>query len=98
MVRWLPAQTEDLCLNTGHIGIYVSSKFQEAFAPKIAGWLKERDQDPKKKSPRKKTTTTKSSAGLKKAVQKAKPIKKDTRPAAKPKSPRSSTVNKATNG
>ena len=38
--------TEDLCLNTGHIGIYVSSKFQEAFAPKIAGWLKERDQIP----------------------------------------------------
>jgi len=36
---------EDLCLNTGHIGIYVSSKCQEAFAPKIASWLKERDLD-----------------------------------------------------
>lgn len=36
--------TEDICLNTGHIGIYVSSKYQEEFAPKIAGWLKERDQ------------------------------------------------------
>ena len=44
--------TEDLCLDTGHIGIYVSSKFQEAFAPKIASWLKERDQIPKKKPPR----------------------------------------------
>lgn len=35
--------TEDICLDTGHIGIYVSSKCQEAFAPKIAAWLKERD-------------------------------------------------------
>lgn len=41
--------TEDLCLKTGHIGIYVSSKFQEAFAPKIAGWLKERDGKRRKK-------------------------------------------------
>lgn len=37
--------TEDVCLNTGHIGIYVSSKSQEAFAPKIATWLMERDGD-----------------------------------------------------
>lgn len=35
--------TEDVCLETGHIGIYVSSRFQKAFAPKIAQWLKERD-------------------------------------------------------
>ncbi len=35
--------TEDICLETGHIGIYVSSKFQRQFAPKIARWLKERD-------------------------------------------------------
>jgi len=40
--------TEDICLNTGHIGIYVSSKCQEAFAPKIAVWLKERDKTTKK--------------------------------------------------
>ncbi|MBF0112097.1 MAG: class III poly(R)-hydroxyalkanoic acid synthase subunit PhaC [Desulfamplus sp.] len=40
--------TEDICLNTGHIGIYVSSKCQEAFAPKIASWLKERDEEPAK--------------------------------------------------
>ncbi|MFV0437072.1 MAG: class III poly(R)-hydroxyalkanoic acid synthase subunit PhaC [Desulfopila sp.] len=39
--------TEDICLNTGHIGIYVSSKYQEEFAPKIASWLKERDEIPK---------------------------------------------------
>ncbi len=36
--------TEDVCLDTGHIGIYVSSKYQRAFAPKIAEWLKDRDQ------------------------------------------------------
>ncbi len=36
--------TEDVCLETGHIGIYVSSKFQKAFAPKISRWLKERDR------------------------------------------------------
>ncbi len=35
--------TEDICLKTGHIGIYVSSRFQEQFAPKIVRWLKERD-------------------------------------------------------
>jgi polyhydroxyalkanoate synthase len=34
---------EDLCLDTGHIGIYVSSKAQREFAPKIIRWLKERD-------------------------------------------------------
>lgn len=37
--------TEDVCLDTGHIGIYVSSKCQKEFAPKIAVWLKERDAD-----------------------------------------------------
>ena len=36
--------TEDICLNTGHIGIYVSSKCQQEFAPKIAQWLLERDK------------------------------------------------------
>ncbi|MDJ0622810.1 MAG: class III poly(R)-hydroxyalkanoic acid synthase subunit PhaC [Desulfocapsaceae bacterium] len=34
---------EDVCFNTGHIGIYVSSKYQQEFAPKIANWLAERD-------------------------------------------------------
>lgn len=34
---------EDICFNTGHIGIYVSSKYQRDFAPKIAAWLHERD-------------------------------------------------------
>jgi polyhydroxyalkanoate synthase len=36
--------TEDVCLDTGHIGIYVSSKCQKEFAPKIARWLKDRDE------------------------------------------------------
>ncbi len=51
---------EDVCLDTGHIGIYVSSKYQREFAPKIAGWLKDRDAEEKssrsaksKSSPRK---------------------------------------------
>jgi len=35
---------EDLCLDTGHIGIYVSSKCQKEVAPKIACWLQEREQ------------------------------------------------------
>ncbi len=38
--------TEDICLRTGHIGIYVSSKCQREFAPKIASWLGARDADP----------------------------------------------------
>lgn len=37
--------TTDMCLDTGHIGIYVSSKTQREFAPKIAQWLKERDKE-----------------------------------------------------
>jgi polyhydroxyalkanoate synthase len=35
--------TEDMCLDTGHIGIYVSSKCQSELTPKITGWLKQRD-------------------------------------------------------
>jgi poly[(R)-3-hydroxyalkanoate] polymerase subunit PhaC len=58
--------TEDICLDTGHIGIYVSSKYQKEFAPKIAGWLKERDQIPRKRAPRKKATADKTAAGANK--------------------------------
>jgi polyhydroxyalkanoate synthase subunit PhaC len=39
---------ENICLDTGHIGIYVSSKCQREFAPRIVRWLKERDEDKKK--------------------------------------------------
>jgi len=41
--------TEDVCLNTGHIGIYVSSKYQREFVPKITEWLKQRDKQPARK-------------------------------------------------
>ena len=44
----------DVCLKTGHIGIYVSFKFQKEFAPEIASWLKEREHEkPKRKVPKK---------------------------------------------
>jgi polyhydroxyalkanoate synthase len=36
---------EDVSLETGHIGIYVSSRFQKMFAPKIVRWLKDRDRE-----------------------------------------------------
>ncbi|MGA9755480.1 MAG: class III poly(R)-hydroxyalkanoic acid synthase subunit PhaC [Desulfobaccales bacterium] len=35
--------TEDICLDTGHIGIYVSSRFQKEIVPKIAAWLLARE-------------------------------------------------------
>jgi poly[(R)-3-hydroxyalkanoate] polymerase subunit PhaC len=41
--------TEDICLNTGHIGIYVSSKYQRELVPKITMWLMERDRQPGRK-------------------------------------------------
>lgn len=44
--------TEDICLKTGHIGIYVSSRFQKEFAPKIARWLKARESVKKQKRSR----------------------------------------------
>lgn len=52
---------EDICLDTGHIGIYVSSKCQKEFAPRIVRWLKERDED-KKNRGTKKTTAKKGAA------------------------------------
>jgi polyhydroxyalkanoate synthase len=51
---------QDICLDTGHIGIYVSSKAQRAFAPKIASWLKQRDKQPVKRKAAKKYTVKKS--------------------------------------
>lgn len=35
--------TEDICLDTGHVGIYVSSRCQKELTPKIVHWLEERD-------------------------------------------------------
>ncbi|MCW7755003.1 class III poly(R)-hydroxyalkanoic acid synthase subunit PhaC [Desulfobotulus sp. H1] len=39
--------TRDICLDTGHIGIYVSGSCQQAFVPAIADWLKKRDRQAK---------------------------------------------------
>ena len=63
--------TEDICLDTGHIGIYVSSKCQKLFAPKIVEWLLERQKKPAaaKKAVRKKLAAKKT----KKLVKSKKP-------------------------
>jgi polyhydroxyalkanoate synthase len=50
---------EDICLDTGHIGIYVSSKTQKEFAPKIIQWLKERDHIGKKEKSKAKSCSKK---------------------------------------
>lgn len=56
---------QDICIDTGHIGIYVSSKCQKEFAPRISEWLAQRDDTPAKpaekkqapkKNPQSKTT------------------------------------------
>ena len=62
--------TENMCLGTGHIGIYVSSKCQKEFAPKIARWLKDRDEEPKER-PVKKRSKGKASTKKKKGKVKA---------------------------
>lgn len=59
---------EDVRLETGHIGIYVSSKFQKMFAPKIVQWLKERDSEDITAAPMK--TATGKNGKQKKAVKK----------------------------
>jgi polyhydroxyalkanoate synthase len=55
--------TENLCLETGHIGIYVSSKCQKEFAPKIAAWLKDRDAIASVRSTRKAPAKSKTLSG-----------------------------------
>ena len=52
---------EDISLETGHIGIYVSSKCQKEFSPKIAQWIKARDEK-KPKAARHGTTAKKTTA------------------------------------
>ncbi len=37
------ADTQDICLDTGHIGLYVGARFQQELVPMMAGWLLERD-------------------------------------------------------
>jgi polyhydroxyalkanoate synthase len=50
----------DMCLDTGHIGIYVSSRCQRDFAPTITRWLKERDKEVKKVSEKKQSAAKRS--------------------------------------
>jgi polyhydroxyalkanoate synthase len=68
--------TENVCLDTGHIGIYVSSKCQKEFVPRIAQWLKQRTADKKKlkikKTSRKKSVTTKTATKTKSALKSTK--------------------------
>jgi poly[(R)-3-hydroxyalkanoate] polymerase subunit PhaC len=48
--------TENVCIKTGHIGIYVSSKSQKEFAPKIISWLEKHDGKAKATEVKKKGT------------------------------------------
>jgi len=64
--------TQDICLDTGHIGIYVSSKTQKEFAPKIVQWLSQRDKGnlaKKKKGSAALNTSKESEPGIKTAEQ-----------------------------
>jgi polyhydroxyalkanoate synthase len=61
----------DVCLDTGHIGIYVSSKCQREFGPGISAWLKERDGE--KKGARKKKRTASKRVAKKAASKKKAP-------------------------
>ncbi len=49
---------QDMSLKTGHIGIYVSSRCQQEFTPKIVNWLMQRDQ-PLKAASKRQTTAKK---------------------------------------
>jgi polyhydroxyalkanoate synthase len=57
--------TEDICLKTGHIGIYVSSKTQAALVPKVAEWLESRDGAKPAKSAKASASKAKKSSGSK---------------------------------
>jgi polyhydroxyalkanoate synthase len=76
--------TDDICLDTGHIVIYVSSKYQEEFAPKIAGWLKDRDRIPAKRVVRKKSLAGKTATGVQEVTQDKNTITKKAKKQAGP--------------
>jgi polyhydroxyalkanoate synthase len=92
--------TEDICLKTGHIGIYVSSKCQAEFAPKISSWLQERDQQPakrKKKAAAPGAKTKKREVKVKAATSAPKAKKQSVntkRAASKPKAKKQQTETK----
>ena len=64
---------ENVCLDTGHIGIYVSSKCQKEFVPRIAQWLKQRAVD---KNKRKTKTPSRKKRVVKKTTIQTKPALK----------------------
>ena len=79
-----------MSLKTGHIGIYVSSRCQLEFTPKIVDWLMKRDQPLKvvrKRTTRKKTAAK---AVITKKTAVKKPVTKKT-VAKKTVSPRKGT-------
>jgi polyhydroxyalkanoate synthase len=73
--------TEDICLKTGHIGIYVSSKTQKEFAPKIASWLGKREAPAPKKKRRVSAATKTAPKTVR--VRAAKPAAPNAAPASK---------------
>jgi len=91
------ADKENVSLDTGHIGIYVSSKCQREFAPKIARWLKERDGREEAaevgKTPRKRMLKT-VNAGKEVSKVKVEPMKSD-KPAMKDKKKQTPTLIKS---
>lgn len=78
--------TEDISLNTGHIGIYVSSKCQAELAPKIFSWLKDRDLQPAKR--RKKVA----SAKVKTVAREAERSKRPPKPRSKKSQPKAKSA------
>ena len=87
---------ENVCLDTGHIGIYVSSKYQEAFAPKIAAWLKQRDEIPKKKASPKKKANSRSASKKIAVVKNRQASSRRPKKVAKPK-PKTTETTSTTN-
>jgi polyhydroxyalkanoate synthase len=87
--------TEDICLDTGHIGIYVSSKCQKELSPKIVQWLQDREAE--KTGEREDESTTKVSVDTAPAARTPakRPAKKPARKARA--APASTTEAPATN-
>jgi polyhydroxyalkanoate synthase len=73
--------TQDICLETGHIGIYVSSRTQKELTPRIVQWLMDRDAIPAGKAEAEAETGKKTRRPRSKAIdmQSASSAKKRTR-------------------
>jgi polyhydroxyalkanoate synthase subunit PhaC len=87
------SDTEDMVLDTGHIGIYVSSKCQKLFAPKIESWLRQREGIPGKyPRARKAAAATSGTAASRKSAAKS---EAGTAPKTKPATRRKTATAKA---